>query len=399
MIRYPKMRIKLGIDGTLEDALPSLKKQNWGLVTNDAARTREGVRTRLALLQKDWKIRCLFSPEHGLSATGMDGQAQSHHKDQLTGLPVYSLYGPQFIPALHKLTEIDGVLFDLPDAGVRFYTYLWTLSYLMEACLEAHKPLVILDRPNPLSGRLDLAEGPMLDEATLSSFIGRWRLPIRHSLTFGELAMYWKEVRRMSGLEIQVIPCQNWGRDQYIADTDLPFFPPSPAINELDSLLTYPALCFMEGLNVNEGRGTSIPFQQFGAPWIDGKRLASLLNENNFPGVYFQAVSYTPDASRYVGEKCHGVHLKVVDRTIYRPVQTGIGILALLCLHFSEKVEWSEYPTHANPTGMNHLDLLLGNSHIRPILEETPIDVLSKLNKIVPTPEWKNEAQPYLLYV
>ncbi|GJM33543.1 MAG: hypothetical protein DHS20C18_25440 [Saprospiraceae bacterium] len=375
-----------------------MQKGNWGLVTNAAARTREGITNRQALIQEGWQLTCLFSPEHGLSAMGADGQAQAHHQDQETGLPVYSLYGPQFGPTLRMLESLDGLLFDLPDVGVRFYTYVWTLSYLMEACLEAEKSLVILDRPNPLSGQLALAEGPMLDETQWSSFIGRWSIPVRHSLTLGELARYWQQEKNMQQLELSVIACQGWQRWQYQTDTELPFIPPSPAINHPETLLTYPALCFMEGVNVNEGRGTPFPFQQFGAPWLNGQQFAQILNGFGFTGVHFESCRFRPQTNRYVGQDCQGVRLVGITPSDYRPVQTGIGILALLRLHYPEAAQWATYPTHANPLGTHHLDLLLGNSAIRLLLAQNPEQVLANLSTLTIAPDWEPRVAPFLIY-
>jgi uncharacterized protein YbbC (DUF1343 family) len=390
--------ILYGIDKLLIVKSHPLKKGHWGLVTNEAAQTGHNIPNRIALLNSGWNLTCLFSPEHGISASAPDGHSQPNQTDQLTKLPIYSLYGPRFGPALDELENVDGIIFDLPDVGIRFYTYISTLSYVMEACLKAKKPLVVLDRPNPLSGQLDLAEGPMLDEKNLSSFIGRWNIPIRHSLTMGELALFWQQEKNMQQLDLTTIPCEGWQFWQYFTDTGLNFVPPSPAINHPETLLTYPALCFMEGVNVNEGRGTAFPFQQFGAPWLDGKHLSGTLNNFDFPGVTFEPCFFRPATSRYVGEDCQGVKLIIKNRSIYRPVQTGIGILALLKLNYTNDIQWANYPTHANPSGKYHLDLLLGQTDIRPLLDQTPEAVLRKCSEFTRAPSWKSKVEPFLLY-
>lgn len=390
--------MRYGIDHLLQQPEQLDRKARWGLVTNDAARTQTGALGRAALQKAGWRLHCLFAPEHGLSATNPDGHAQPHRSDPVTGLPVYSLYGPTFAPTLGKLTELDGLLFDLPDAGVRFYTYLWTLSYVMEACQEAQKLLVVLDRPNPLSGDLSLVEGPMLDEVRLSSFIGRWRMPVRHGLTLGELARFWRAERDLASLDLTVIPCRDWRRDQYLTDTDLPFYPPSPALNRPETLLTYPALCFLEGANISEGRGTSLSFRQFGAPWLAGDRLAVVLNDFGFPGVSFRPCSFRPKSGRYTGKVCRGVRLEVKDRGAFRPVRTGIGLLALLKRQYSETLQWATYPTHANPSGEHHLDLLLGNADIRLLLEQSPRAVLDRLEMLTAAPGWAEQVEAFLLY-
>lgn len=384
-----------GIDQLQTADFSLAKSSHWGLVTNDAALTLEGQPTRKALLQQGFNLQYLFSPEHGLSARGVDGEAQDHQQDPLTGLNVYSLYGPGFGP---QLEEVDAVFFDLPDIGVRFYTYIWTLSYLMEACCVQRKKLVVLDRVNPLSGQLALAEGPLLNEAQQSSFIGRWAMPIRHSLTVGELALYWQSSRSMQDLDLEIVPCQGWQRDFFYAATGMPFVAPSPAINTPATLLTYPALCFMEGLNLNEGRGTPAPFQQFGAPWLDAPSLVTHLHELQLPGLVFEPVTYTPVAGRYCGEPCHGAFLKVTDPKKYRPIATGLSIIATLWQFYAHQVKEDLYPTHANPSGKGHLALLLGDSALVPLLQQQPESSLLNLKLWTDTGDWQEEVTSFLQY-
>ncbi|WP_020535507.1 exo-beta-N-acetylmuramidase NamZ family protein [Lewinella cohaerens] len=384
-----------GIDHLLDANFPLVKSSRWGLVTNDAALTLEGQPTRTALLNQQYNLQCLYSPEHGLSAQGVDGEAQRHQLDHLTGLKVNSLYGPGFGP---ELEEVDAVFFDLPDIGVRFYTYIWTLSHLMEACCAQGKKLVVLDRINPLSGQLALAEGPLLDEEALSSFIGRWSMPIRHSLTVGELARYWQATRNMQNLDLEIVPCKGWQRDFFFSDTQMPFVAPSPAINNPKTLLTYPALCFMEGLNLNEGRGTPFPFQQFGAPWVDASFLVTHLQKLHLPGLVFERVAYTPIEGRYQGESCNGALLKVTDPETYRPVTTGLAIIATLWQLYAHHIKEHTYPTHANPSGTGHLALLLGNEELVQGLQQQPESILQNLNHWTNTGNWQQQVAPYLLY-
>lgn len=187
--------VKTGIDILLEHT-PSWKQSRIGLVTNDAALTGQGIASRKAILDNGFNLVRIFSPEHGLSATGADGAPMKDQKDPLTGLPVISLYGEKVAPAADDLCDLDLLLFDIPDAGTRFYTYLWTLTYCLEVCASTKTTLIVLDRPNPLSGILSLAGGPFLDESNCSSFIGRWSIPIRHSCTLGELALYFNQEKK-----------------------------------------------------------------------------------------------------------------------------------------------------------------------------------------------------------
>lgn len=257
-------QIQFGIDQLLA-APGEWKNGRLGLVTNNAATTSGGEASRTALLRNGFNLTRLFSPEHGLSTKGADGVAQPGEVDPLTDLQVVSLYGDHFRPSMEELADLDLVLFDIPDAGCRFYTYLWTLTHVMEACAAAGKKLIVLDRPNPLSGDLFKAEGPMLDEKNCASFIGRWNIPVRHSCTLGELALYFNATR-VSGLDLEIIKVQHWNRQQTVDQSGWFFVPTSPAIRDTATIALYPATCFLEGVNVNEGRGTPDDFNLCGAP-------------------------------------------------------------------------------------------------------------------------------------
>ncbi|CAF4641861.1 unnamed protein product, partial [Rotaria magnacalcarata] len=204
--------IRFGIDILLKQQ-PSWKLTNIGLVTNNAATTFNGVLSRKALLDAGFNIKRLFSPEHGLDVNGADGDAIKDTFDTVTGLPVTSLYGENLAPSQSDLMNIDILLFDIPDVGSRFYTYLWTMTYVMEAAAQYSKILIILDRPNPISGNLQLTEGPMLDMTT-TSFLGRWPLPIRHSCTLGELAIYFNTTRNIK-VSLEIVPCSGWNRNMF----------------------------------------------------------------------------------------------------------------------------------------------------------------------------------------
>ena len=202
-----------GIDDFLQ--LRAVKGKRIALVTNDAARTSDGIISRIALLKHGFKLVKLFSPEHGLTASGADGAYQNHHIDEVTNLPVFSLYGDRLAPAEKDFDDIDIVLFDIPDVGCRFYTYLWTMTHVMEACALYNNEFIVADRPNPISGNISFAEGPLLDEENCSSFIGRWAIPVRHSCTLGELAGYFAATKIRS-LHLNVIPVKDWQRTKMV---------------------------------------------------------------------------------------------------------------------------------------------------------------------------------------
>ena len=249
-----KKNILFGIDNFLQSN--SYKDRRIAFVCNKASVTTHGIQSRVALIKNGFNIVKLFSPEHGLNAAGEDGCYQADGIDSLTGLPIVSLYGDRLTPRQEDLEDIDIVLFDLPDIGCRFYTYLWTMTYIMEACAVFNIPLFIADRSNPVGGNLLKAEGPMLDESSCSSFIGRWSIPLRHSCTLGELAKYFKATK-IPTLQLVIIPVSNWQREIIDADD---FTPTSPAISKLSTALLYPGTGLLEGINVNEGRETEYVF-------------------------------------------------------------------------------------------------------------------------------------------
>src|SRR5882724_995681 len=292
-----KARLRFGADIFSQQA-NKYRDQRLALVTNEAATTIGGEPARQALLSAGFTIVRLFSPEHGLERRGEDGHEMPDGKDALTGLPVISLYGDKLGPDAADLADIDILLFDLPDIGCRFYTYLWTLSHVMEACERHRKPLLILDRPNPLSGNLDLAEGPMPDEERCASFLGRWSIPLRHSCTFGELARYWKAMR-LPGLDLRVIGIQGWERNSFHRDWGIPFVPTSPAMTNGEAALLYPGLGLLEATNLSEGRGTDGPFRMAGAPWLDNVRISALFNDLRLTGVSTEPVGFIPASSKY----------------------------------------------------------------------------------------------------
>lgn len=387
-----------GID-TLLSHPPTWKNHRIGLVTNHAASTADFRPAREALLAQGFNITRLFSPEHGLETTGEDGREMPDGIDRLTGLPVTSLYGGKLAPDQNDLSDIDIVLFDIPDIGCRFYTYLWTMTHVMEACAAHGKHLVIADRPNPLSGRLHLAEGPLLDEANCSSFIGRWNIPLRHSCTVGELALYFKTVRNMQhNLQLEVIPCQNWQRTMFYPDWSSSFIPTSPAIPCFESALLYPGMGLLEATNVSEGRGTATPFRVAGAPWMDGPRIAKLFNAYQPEGVYARLVNFTPAEGKYQGQKCSGIMLHVQDPGVFRPVRNGWLLIRLIRDLHPGHFSWAPYPTYVNRAGTRHLDLLLGVKDAESLVAGKAEGGWEDIAKYTAPGDWPERIAPFLLY-
>jgi len=376
-----------GIDVFLQD--PEVNKNSrLAIVTNNAAFTSDRILSRLALVNRGFGLIKIFSPEHGISVKGEDGVYQKDAVDIKTALPIISLYGDRLIPTEEDLKDIDIVLFDIPDVGCRFYTYLWTMTYVMEACAKYNRQLIILDRPNPIGGNLEMAEGPMLDEKNCSSFIGRWSIPIRHSCTLGELANYFLN-KKVKGLDLKIIPVKKWQRDQMVG---FDFYPTSPAIKNIETALVYPGMGLLEGINVNEGRGTEKPFIQFGAPWINGQELQAELNKRSCAGIKMSPCSYFPIDSLYKNETCYGLELKVTDANHFHPVNFGIDLISVLFKLYPQQVKERAYVTNANPTGGGHLDKLMGAK------DSFDLFKAGRVHQPDISISWLQEITPYLLY-
>ncbi|HTI12072.1 MAG TPA: DUF1343 domain-containing protein [Puia sp.] len=388
-----------GIDILLASP-PEWKGARIGLVTNHAAVTHGFLSSRMALLQKGFRLVKLFSPEHGLDTSGADGRLMHDGLDPSTGLPIISLYSHKVAPTPEDLEDIDLVLFDIPDVGARFYTYLWTMTHVMEACAGNKKRFILADRPNPLSGNLDLAEGPLLDEARCHSFIGRWSIPVRHSCTLGELANYFNVTRKI-GCSLEVVSCANWNRSRFYPEFGASFVPPSPAITNFESALFYPGLCFLEATNLSEGRGTALPFRVVGAPWMQAEKTAKRFNEmvaDDAGGVVARAIHFTPAEGKYTAQKCPGIILHVRDPFVFRPVRTGWLLLRLIKDLHTGSFEWAVYPTQVNPSGGQHLDLLLGLPRAEQLFESHPATLLADIQKHTAAEGWAERVKPFLLY-
>lgn len=389
------MFVYFGIDQLLK-VNPTWKQDKIGLITNEAATSNQGAASRKLLQEAGFNLVKLFSPEHGLSATGADGEAIHDGIDELTDLPIISLYGKKLAPGEEDLYELDLVIFDVPDIGVRFYTYLSTLTYAMQACAAAKKRIIVLDRPNPISGNMELVEGPWLEEAC-SSFIGRWPMPVRHSCTLGELARYFN-VSQQIGAELEIIPCTNWNRNSFQPDWETPFIPTSPAIRSFQSMLLYPGLCLLEATNLNEGRGTDFAFQLLGAPWLNNKVLAAQLNNLMAEDLHTEAVTYLPTTHQFAGEQCKGLRFTVKDPNGFKPVFFGMLLLKMIRDSHPREFSWHTYKTNVNPNGLKHLDKLLGIPNSEALYELPFPEFLRKITQLTTIPSWKEDMDPYLLY-
>ena len=312
-----------GIDVLRADGFKILKGKRVGLITNHTGRARTGEATiDLIAAAKDVTLVALFSPEHGIRGI-LDEKVESS-TDERTGLPIYSLYGANTRPTADMLQGIDTLVLDLQDIGARFYTYTTTMAYVMEEAAKRKIGVVVLDRPNPVTGVQ--IEGPTVDQSELG-FTAYYPMPIRHGMTLGELAKLFNAENKI-GADLTVVEMKNWSRDDWFDATGLTWVNPSPNMRNMVAASLYTGIGAIEASNVSVGRGTDSPFEQLGAPWIDGPRLASELNRRNLPGVRFYSISFTPTSSKFANELCHGVFIIVTDRDRMRPVRVGLEVAA-----------------------------------------------------------------------
>ena len=387
--------ISFGIDEILIQN-PAWKTKRIGLVTSDAATTNTGILSRTALLNAGFNIVLLFSPEHGISAKAPDGEAQQNGIDEITGLPIISLYGNKSMPTAQDLENIDIVLFDIPDIGARFYTYLWTLTYVLEACASNHKQLIVLDRPNPVSGNFDSSEGPFLVDES-SSFIGRWNIPIKHSSTLGELALYFNSTKNI-GASLTVVTVKNWDRDTFVTNWETNFVPTSPAIQNPNSMLLYPGLCLLEATNISEGRGSQYSFETAAAPWMQTSEIIGFINQSFGDEIKASSISITPISGKYAQTLCKGIHFEVIDPAYCKPVFFGLLLLYIIRAKHSEAFLWAPYKTAVNPSGENHLDKLLGINNAQKLFELPLPQFIANCTKLTHCAGWPEQMIPYLLY-
>lgn len=300
-----------------------------GLVTNQTARDAQGRRTVDVLAHAPGiRLAAIFSPEHGIAGT-LDTTAIANSSDPVTGVPVYSVYGDTDAkrrPTPQQLEGVDVIVYDIQDVGVRFYTYESTLGYFLEAAAKAGKPLLVLDRPNPLGGAY--VQGPVLD-AGRESFVGYWRTPVRHGMTVGELARLFKSERSI-GAKLSVVRMEGWQRGDWFDSTGRVWINPSPNMRNLTEAGLYPGIGMIEGANISVGRGTDTPFELVGAPWIDAAAFARYLNERAIDGVRFVPVDFTPSASQFANQLCGGVSILVTDREALDAPELGIEIASAL---------------------------------------------------------------------
>jgi uncharacterized protein YbbC (DUF1343 family) len=331
---HPTVPVMSGIDVLRSQNFGPLVGKRVGLVTNHTGRARDGATTiDLLFGAKGVKLVTLFSPEHGIRGV-LDDNVPST-QDEKTKLPILSLYGDTQRPTDVMLEGLDAIVIDIQDIGARFYTYMTTMAYVMEAAAKHKIQVFVLDRPNPVNGWQ--VEGPSLDPDA-RAFTSYFPMPIRHGLTLGELAGLFNGENKI-GADLTVVAMQNWTRDKWFDETTLPWINPSPNMRNMNQAALYPGIGAIEGTNISVGRGTETPFEQLGAPWIDGVRLADMLNARSIPGVRFYPVRFTPTSSKYANQECQGVFLIVTDREALHPVRVGIEVASALNREYASQYQ------------------------------------------------------------
>lgn len=348
---------QLGVDVLLNDDLDKIKGKNVGLITNPTG-VDQDLNSVVDTLYNDDDVNLvsLYGPEHGVRGGAQAGGDVDFYIDDRTGLPVYSLYGDTRKPTPEMLEDVDVLLFDIQDVGTRYYTYIYTMAYAMEAAEENNIEFIVLDRPNPLGGYK--VQGPVLDP-DYSSFVGLYPIPLRHGMTVGELAKLFNKEFDI-GANLTVEKMKGWKRSMDYDDTPLAWVLPSPNMPTTDTAFVYPGAALIEGTDVSEGRGTTRPFELMGAPFIDGNDLADQMNEAKLPGATFRAAYFTPQFSKHAGELSGGIQIHVTDREAYQPVKTGITIVKTIHDMYPDDFAFKN----------DNFDRLIGNGWVRKKIEQ-----------------------------
>lgn len=349
---------KLGIDELLGNRRDLLRERCVGLVSNYTVTDSRYRPVIQCLAESDeWQLVKLFGPEHGVKNSAKEGEVVDSTVDEATGLPAYSLYGPNKKPSMEMLEGVDVLVVDLPDIGSRYYTNMNTLAYCMEVCGELGLPCIVPDRPNPINGVT--REGNIL-HPDYSSFVGMHPIPNRHGLTMGELAGFINS-QLPKPCELTVVRMTEWTRDMFLTDTGLPFVPSSPNTTGLSMALLYPGTCLFEGVNVSLGRGTTHPFEYIGAPYIQAHVLTSWFNRQHFTGAVARPIYFVPNYSQYTGELCEGISIHVTDSRALQPVRMGVMLLQAVAELYPDNFRFLGIDKSTKP----FIDLLAGTSKLR----------------------------------
>ncbi len=392
-----KINIATGADRLLSENIDLIEGKNIGIVTNHTAVLANGTHLIDALYSSEFRIKivALFGPEHGIRGHAKAGEVIENGIDEKTQAPIYSLYGKNKKPTKEMLKGVDVLIFDMQDVGARFYTYLSTLYYSLQAAAENNIPIIVLDRPNPIGG--NYVDGPIRQDS-LSSFVGIAPIPIAHGMTFGELANYFNDENLLGNnlrAKLTVLKMKNWKRNYFFDELNLSWIKPSPNITDLQTAIVYPGTCLIEGTNISEGRGTDQPFLTIGAPFVNSKHLVNGLRKFKISGLTFTETFFTPQDipnvsvnPKYKEKLCYGISIKVIDKRKVESVKFGITLISVLHKLYPKEFSFRE----------KSFDLLSGDSKIREqLLKDTSPEKIFKSYK-KELSNFKEKRKKYLLY-
>lgn len=389
------MTVAFGLEVCLDAPGELLRhSRGFGLLSNQAS-VDSGFRQAAELLHQRFpkRLKTLFSPQHGLWSAQQDNMIETAHgTHSRLGLPVHSLYSETRRPTQQMLDGLDVLFVDLQDVGTRVYTWIWTISHCLEACAQRGIPLCVLDRPNPLGG--ELAEGPRLD-LRFRSFVGRAAIPMRHGLTLGELARFVNDALGI-GADVHVVCMQGWRRAMTWADTGRAWVPPSPNLPRAEGTLVYPGQVLLEGTNLSEGRGTTTPFELWGAPFVDPWQLLPVLAPRDLQGCALRPVEFEPTFHKWHGQPCRGLFVHVTDPATFRPYRTTLAFLRAVHELWPAQSRWND-PPYEYEQELLPIDILTGGSAVRQWVSES--GSWAELDRLAASPEdWWQSARRWLLY-
>jgi uncharacterized protein YbbC (DUF1343 family) len=403
--------VKPGIEVFLEKHIDLVKGKRVGLITNPTG-VDTSLKSDIQLLfqHPDITLTALYGPEHGVRGNAQAGEYVPFYMDEIYHLPVFSLYGQTMkldegminhidqymrsfdiqkkekMPDKQMVSKLDVMIFDIQDVGTRIYTYIATMAFCMQACAENNIEFIVLDRPNPING-IDL-EGPLLKYPEFSSFVGLYPIPVRHGMTVGELALLFNDSFLEKKVSLKVIPVQGWKRDMWYDETLMPWVMPSPNMPTLSTAMVYPGQVYLEGTNISEGRGTTKPFELFGAPWIEANHLTHILNSLNLSGVRFREAWFKPVISKYKGKLCGGSQIHITDRDSFKPFECTLWIIKTIRDEYPENFRFYE----------DYFDKIMGTYQIRQaLIKGTSIEKITDFYQKELT-LFKKKREEYLLY-
>lgn len=387
------MRVKSGLDVLVEKDFDVLRGSSVGLLVNQASVDGGLVHAIRRFREADgFRLKALFGPQHGIDGHTQDNMIEwSGYEDERLSVPVHSLYGETRVPTDEMLEGIDTVVIDLPDVGARYYTFLWTSLLMLEKCCSLGIRVVVLDRPNPING-LSI-EGPLVEEG-YESFVGMYPIPIRHGMTMGELLTMMYLEKGLKG-KLVVVTMKNWRRSMWFGDTGLPWVMPSPNMPTFDTAVVYPGMCLIEGTELSEGRGTTRPFELFGAPYFDSALLEEYMS--GVPGLFLRPASFQPAFQKFAGRLCFGGQLHVVDRDSFESVYAALRILSFSIRECGGDFRWKKPPYEYEYEKLP-IDILFGSDKPRKALEagEDPLEI--RRSWISGENEFRKRRQDFLMY-